>query len=373
MQTGLRWWIQFTHKLGIDPLLYTAEDLSEDGRLPAQVQRTIELKLLLFTCWLARPHYKPDGAGGLIPRGNSPLKGKVLRGYCIHVQMWMQHMVHGVPFGELVRTQGRLKALWRALERLRPGQVRVKQPFTPEHFRELQRAAFEVRASVRGVDEKFRAARTEMMVSAGLEGLLRTSEMALGTSDSASNLAPFRLYDLHFCYQVGTTEMVCEWRDDGTIDTSRAEYLRVPMTPTKPDQSGQRGDELFFPRSGSAMAGTFELVRDFVNDFPLARWRHDAPWFRSTRLSAPSLVTHAQFMADFRYLCRLRQLAPPTGTWGKHAFRVGGLNALQHAGASSVEILALGRWTGDAWRVYSRRHRAAMVKWTAAVLRPVVD
>ena len=94
-----------------------------------------------------------------------------------------------------------------------------------------------------------------------------------------------------------------------------------------------------------------------------------APWFRNDRLSAPSLVTHAQFMSDLRFLCRSRGLQPAEGSWGKHAFRVG-LNALQDAGASAVEILALGRWTSDAWRVYSRRHRAAMVRWTATVLRP---
>ena len=70
-------------------------------------------------------------------------------------------------------------------------------------------------------------------------------------------------------------------------------------------------------------------MRDFVHDFPLARWRHGAPWFRNDRLSAPSLVTHAQFMSDFRFLCRSRGLQPAEGSWGKHAFRVGGLNALQ--------------------------------------------
>ena len=85
--------------------------------------------------------------------------------------------------------------------------------------------------------------------------------MALGTSDSASNLAPFRLFDLHFCYRVGTTEVECPWCSDGTIDTSRAEYLRVPMTPTKPDQSGERGDELFFPRSVGAQ--TYPLAKKY--------------------------------------------------------------------------------------------------------------
>ena len=119
----------------------------------------------------------------------------------------------------------------------------------------------------------------------------------------------------------------------------------------------------------------YRLVFGFRSQFglwePLENHQRQLP--ATSCQMGPDGGLNARFLAGFPLasdLCREQQLAPASGSWGKHAFRVGGLNALQDAGASSVEILALGRWNSDAWRVYSRRHRAAMVKWTAAVLQP---
>jgi hypothetical protein len=52
-----------------------------------------------------------------------------------------------------------------------------------------------------------------------------------------------------YIYVVGAEEHVCEWEEDGTIGTSKAQYLRMPMCPHKADQHGERGDELLYPRS----------------------------------------------------------------------------------------------------------------------------
>ena len=75
-----------------------------------------------------------------------------------------------------------------------------------------------------------------MMVAAALEGLLRTSELAVGSAESAANKCPFKLAQMKWCYMVGAEEHVCEWRKDGTIDTAKAQYLRMPMCPHKADQ-----------------------------------------------------------------------------------------------------------------------------------------
>jgi hypothetical protein len=87
---------------------------------------------------------------------------------------------------------------------------------------------------------------------------------------------------------VGAEEHVCEWRDDGTIDTAKAQYLRMPMCPHKADQDGEQGDELLFPRSeATGLSGTFEITADFVNDYPVPKRLHDqAAWFRKDQRSS---------------------------------------------------------------------------------------
>ena len=54
--------------------------------------------------------------------------------------------------------------------------------------------------------------------------------------------------------------------------------------------------------------------------------------------------------------------------YGAHAFRVGGVVAMQDAGASAVEVMAQGRWRSDAWRVYSRRSKRSSMTWASAIM-----
>ena len=55
--------------------------------------------------------------------------------------------------------------------------------------------------------------------------------------------------------------------------------------------------------------------------------------------------------------------------FGGHAFRVGGVVAMQEAGASAAEVMAQGRWRSDTWRIYCRRGKARSMKWCRAILR----
>jgi hypothetical protein len=175
---------------------------------------------------------------------------------------------------------------------------------------------------------------------------------------------------------VGAEEHVCEWEENGTINTAKAQYLRMPMCPHKADQEGERGDELLFPRSDvTALSGTFEITSDFVNDFPVPRRLHDkAAWFRKEEVitetssaAAAGLISHSQFWSCFKALCKTAGIQHKG--LGKHCFRVGGMNALQEANASVCEIMALGRWRSDAWKAYAKRNRRGLMKWTGTVLR----
>ena len=337
-------------------VLYTRDELP----LSFERRREVELLLLCFMQWLSRIRKKEDG---------TPLRGSTINAYCDHVQMWMQHFMGGIPFRDVMGSAGRIAAMRKAFIRERPSRVRDKKAFTPVLFRQLQRGVWLIRCSQAARTVKFRARRLEMMVAAGLEGLLRTSEMALGATPSAANLEPFALSDLHWCYKdTDGSERECMWNEDGTIDTSRAMWLRVPMSSSKPDQFGERGDQLFFPRSAKAgTSGTFEITSEFVNAFPIVRWRHPAtPWMRQLEFGMATQVTHAQFMSDFKTACRAADVRYEG--FGKHAFRIGGMNALQDAGATVPEIMALGRWTSDAWRLYARREQRNLLVLTARVL-----
>ena len=78
------------------------------------------------------------------------------------------------------------------------------------------------------------------------------------------------------------------------------------------------------------------------------------------------LIKRNEFVRDFRWVCRLAKLQ--YNQWGTHAFRVGGMNALQDAGASVAEIMALGHWRSDAWLLYSRRNRPRLQEWSKQIL-----
>ena len=44
------------------------------------------------------------------------------------------------------------------------------------------------------------------------------------------------------------------------------------------------------------------------------------------------------------------------------------MNALQDAGASVTEIMALGHWRSDAWMLYSRRNKPRLREWSQQIL-----
>ena len=363
MGTGVRWWIRFCVKIGMDPLLYTTDQLP----LTFEDKRAVEGKLLLFMMWMGRYRYGKE---------KKCLAGSTLSSYANHVQMWAQVLTKGVPYAEAVGMKGRLKLLQRAFSRERPSRLREKLPFTGLMFQKLQRAVREWNRGSRSAREMFAARRLEMMVVAALEGLLRTSELAVGSAESAANKCPFKLAQMKWCYMIGAEEHVCEWEENGTINTAKAQYLRMPMCPHKADQEGERGDELLFPRSDVAgLSGTFEITSDFVNDFPVPRRFHDkAAWFRKEEVitetssaTAAGLISHSQFWSCFKALCRTAKILYKG--LGKHCFRVGGMNALQEANASVCEIMALGRWRSDAWKAYAKRNRRGLMKWTGTVLR----
>jgi hypothetical protein len=125
--------------------------------------------------------------------------------------MWAQVLSKGVPYKKAVGMKERLALLQRAFMRERPSRAREKLLFTGSMCAKLQRAVLGWKRGSRSPEEKFEARRLEMVVAAGLEGLLvRTSEMAMGVATSAAKKCPFKLAQMQWCYMVGTEEYSCE-------------------------------------------------------------------------------------------------------------------------------------------------------------------
>jgi hypothetical protein len=89
------------------------------------------------------------------------------------------------------------------------------------------------------------------------------------------------------------------------------------------------------------MARRSECVENFLNDYPVPlHFQSLVPLLRSQRVGPAGQMTRAAFLHDFKAVCHETGLRYEQ--WGTHAFRVGGMNELQDAGASVAEIMAIG-------------------------------
>ena len=110
-----------------------------------------------------------------------------------------------------------------------------------------------------------------------------------------------------------------------------------------------------------------ENIIHFMHDYPIERQLHGiTPLLRDKREGIQRQIKRNEFIRDFKMVCRAANMQYER--WGTHAFRVGGMNALQDAGASVPEIMALGHWRSDAWLLYSRRNKPRLQEWAKQIL-----
>jgi hypothetical protein len=165
------------------------------------------------------------------------------------------------------------------------------------------------------------------------------------------------LSDLHFWRIVRGVEVEIEVLTEGfpDMDACSIDYTTSRMPPSKSDPIQRVGNELIFPRKleRSDPDGAMENIVNFMVDYPMPKSIHSlTPLMRSRRQGAQRQIQRNEFINDFRRVCKIVDLQ--YSQWGTHAFRVGGMNALQDAGASAAEIMTLGHWRSDAWMLYSR-------------------
>jgi hypothetical protein len=250
-----------------------------------------------------------------------------------------------------------------------------KQPKPPAKKRKAskkkkQTAAAAAKAEAEA-DVPFWLDRITLAVSVAMTGILRSSEIVDNKHKANANRAPIVLSDLRFWRVTRGEEVEVEVLMEGmpSMDACSIDYATSRMPPSKSDPIQRVGNELLFPRKleASDPDGALENIVNFMVDYPVHKSLHSVtPLIRSRRLGAQRQIRRNEFISDFRRVCRLAGLQ--YSQWGTHAFRVGGMNALQDAGASVTEIMALGHWRSDAWLMYSRRNKPQLREWSKQIL-----
>jgi len=365
-------------------LLFEKEELPLDQK----AQERVEYSLLMFIVFLCRVE---------VPK---PLLGITIDGYVGHVKAVHVKLAGGLAFKDLLVCCQRLKGLKHSVMKQRPSTARTKVGFEVAHYVPFVAAAVaakrsfihkaeqpkkkkaakkrrpskkqELRMPVEPKDVPFLLDRIKLGVSVAMVAILRSSELVANKYKSAAEKADIMLSDFKFFRVVRDVEQELMVMEDGRleVDACHVSYATCRMPPNKGDPIQRQDNDLIFPRKLDPVHdpdGALENVVNLFNDYPIDRRMHSAtPLLRSRRIGVQRLIKRTEFVRDFRWVCKLAKLQYKQ--WGTHAFRVGGMNALQDAGASVAEIMALGHWRSDAWLLYSRRNRPRLQEWSKQIL-----
>jgi hypothetical protein len=289
-----------------------------------------------------------------------------------------------MAFQDVLTSSQRLKSLKRRAMSARPSTSRTKVAFEALHYVQFEAArrkdkrrwletrdgpkppskkkkhsnpkkkpktAAAIARAEAAADVPFMLDRITMDVSVAMSGVLRSSEIVDNKLKAHANRAPIMLSDLHFWRIVRGVEVEIEVIEEGFPDGDAGyiDFATSRMPPSKSDPIQRVGNGLIFPKKleRSDPDGAMENIVNFMNDYPIPKSMHSlTPLMRSRRQGAQRQIQRNEFINDFRRVCKIAGLR--YSKWGTHAFRVGGMNALQDAGASVAEIMALGHWRSGA-------------------------
>ena len=144
--------------------------------------------------------------------------------------------------------------------------------------------------------------------------------------------------------------------------------LPVPLGPVRWPSSERVLRERTGAQLGHAAVGACRAIWALLAVFPVpARLRHVSPLFADAKGSAIQL-SRSSFWRSFGTVMRAAGHAD-FRKFGLHCFRVGGVVAMQEAGASMPEVMAQGRWKSDVVRVYCRRGKDRSMRWGQRIMR----
>jgi hypothetical protein len=317
------------------------------------LQETLEAEkqLLLFARWLARDY-----------ASNTTIHyiGEVKKA---HIS-WL-----GVPLASMSVVFHRVPMLLRMLKKEKPGQKRVKTPWEHRNFAQIRRAhgsgasIGDFGAGALG----FRLATVSTCMYLAFEHLLRLNEVVRTQTGTAADKDPLQWADVQF-WDVGGE--LLGWDSEGRPEGS-PHVMTMRMPPNKADQFAAREEELKSPfpagwDEGQALNAAGPAMWRYMTRYPVRRLRAGiTPLFRQHNTEGSARLTAQVFKTGFNALCRKAGIQ--YNVYGKHCFRVGGVNRLMDLGATAPQICALGRWQSDCWQLYARRERGRLTRLTEAM------
>ena len=308
----------------------------------------IRIKLCCFVSWMRL----------VVP----PLAAGTIAAYVGHVRSRHTRWLAGLHFNAVIGATRQVSQMLRAIRKERPAMKKKKVAFTVALLHKLFHANKHL--IVAREEASFDCTRDFMVMSVALFMLCRLSEVTNTDPRSQANAFPIMYSDLHF-FTVDHHEI--EVQPSGRLseeDWSDCDYIKCRYPPSKSDPFSFNSD-LYIPSSCSDENGVsaFGAIRIMMVCYPVrVERRRSTPLFRASLEVAPEQVRDTVFMAGFKKMCRKAQIR--YDQFGKHSFRVGGMNALQNANASVSVIMAAGHWASDAWAEYSRRNQREIMAWT---------
>lgn len=200
-----------------------------------------------------------------------------------------------------------------------------------------------------------------MVIVIAIYQLCRLSEITNTSPPSQANAFPIFIGDLKF-YNSASKQLLRPVKATDKWWDSVA-YIKCRYPPSKADPFSFNSD-LLFPRpvKHAKFVSAFSMIRLFLSLYPVdSAYNELVPLCRRRRTMPSAQVTDSKFWAGFKKGCR--RAAIMYNVYGKHAFRVAGMNRLQELKAGPVVISAHGHWASDAWADYSRRNAFQLMNW----------
>jgi hypothetical protein len=209
--------------------------------------------------------------------------------------------------------------------------------------------------------DTFDDTRDFMVIVIAIYQLCRLSEITNTSPPSQANAFPIFIGDLKFYNSANKQLLRPVTATDKWWDS--VAYIKCRYPPSKADPFSFNID-LLFPRpvKHAKYVSAFSTISLFLSLYPVdSAYNELVPLCRRSRKMPSAQVTDSKFWAGFKKGCR--RAAIMYNVFGKHAFRVAGMNRLQELKAGPVVISAHGHWASDAWADYSRRNAFQLMNW----------
>jgi hypothetical protein len=258
-------------------------------------------------------------------------------------------------------TWSRLNKAIRILKRTRPAMTKQKRPFT---FKMLAKIASRLRLKGRAnLSFSIKVSWAAMVLA--FNQLLRGNEVAQAQTMTFANRLPMvHSHIVHYGVDGKVLQHPVSPADARARLCSLASS-KLTMPPSKADPEGHNLPLYLVGGCGGLSEWLSPASQIFLlqGDSPVLQVasRHHSIIFRVSPTSVRAITTNSLQHAAAR-LCRDAKINPDG--IGTHAYRIGGMNHLMESGATIPQIMCIGRWSSDAWKLYARRNRSKLMSWS---------